>query len=283
MAGLFPPLDPDQETPLRRAGIRGIPVRMILPNLVTLLALCAGLTAIRMTMDGRYEMAVFAILVAAILDGLDGRIARYLRSTSKFGAELDSLSDFISFGVAPPILLFGWNLSSIKSFGWVAVLLFAVAGALRLARFNVKLAEEKPAWQANFFTGVPAPAGALVVLLPLYLDLVGIEVPNGLAPLVVVYVVVIAALMVSRVPTFSGKRLGRIRRDLAVPILIGVVLYVVLLASYTFEVLSVTVVLYLAYIPFGWRAWNRLAREHGDRGDELTLDVTAGEEEETAG
>lgn len=278
MAGLFPPLDPDQVTPAGRSSLRRVPVRMILPNFVTLLALVAGLTSIRMSVEGRFDMAVYAILAAAILDGLDGRLARYLRSTSKFGAELDSLSDFISFGVAPPFLLFIWNLNGIKSFGWLAVILFAVAGALRLARFNVKLSEDRPAWQANFFTGVPAPAGALVVLLPLYIDLIGIDVPDFLAPLVVAYVVLIAALMVSRVPTFSGKKLVRIRRDLALPILIGVVLYVAVLVTFTFQVLALSVLVYLAYIPFGWRSWNRLAREHGTPGDELTLDVS-GEEE----
>jgi len=226
-----------------------------------------------MTYEGRYEDAVYAILASALLDGLDGRIARMLRSTSKFGAELDSLSDFVSFGVAPAFLLYGWNLHSIHSLGWLAVLVFAIAGALRLARFNVMLATEKPAWQGNFFTGVPIPAGAIAVLLPLYLDEVGIEVPAQLAPVIVIYVVLIAALMVSRVPTFSGKKLGRIRRDLVLPLMVGVVLFTGLGLSFPFEVLSVVTIAYLSYIPFGWRAWNRLARQHGAKDDELTLDV----------
>ncbi|WP_237155115.1 CDP-diacylglycerol--serine O-phosphatidyltransferase [Oryzibacter oryziterrae] len=282
MASLFPPVDPEQGlNPNRKGKRRPIPLRMIIPNMVTLLSLCAGLTAIRMTFEERYEIAIYAIFAAAILDSLDGRIARYLRSTSKFGAELDSLSDFLSFGCAPPILLYGWNLHSIKSFGWLAVIVFAIAGALRLARFNVMLNEEKPSWQANFFVGMPIPAGALVVLLPIYLDQIGITVPPQLAPLVVVYVIVIAALMVSRVPTFSGKKLGRIRREYVLPLMLAVVLFFALLASFPFEMLAAISVAYLAYIPFGWRAWNRLARAHGDLGQELSLDVTVPDEDET--
>lgn len=273
MPGLFPPFDPEPEAAERPRRLRSIPIRSVIPNLVTLLSLCAGLTSIRMGFEGRVDMAVYAILVAAVLDGLDGRLARYLRVTSKFGAELDSLSDFLSFGVAPPLLLFVWNFHDINSFGWVAVVLFAIAGALRLARFNTMLGEDKPAWQSNFFTGVPIPAGALAVLLPIYLDRVGIDVPQAAAPAVVAYVVLIAALMVSRVPTFSGKKYGGIQREWVVPILIGVVILAMLLVSYPFHVLSILTILYLAYIPFGWRAWNRLARAHGAKEDELTLDV----------
>ena len=273
MPGLFPPFDPEPEAAERPRRLRRIPVRAVIPNLVTLLSLCAGLTSIRMGIEGRYDMAVYAIVIAAVLDGLDGRLARYLHVTSKFGAELDSLSDFLSFGVAPPLLLFVWNFHDINSFGWVAVVLFAIAGALRLARFNTMLGEDKPAWQSNFFTGVPIPAGALAVLLPVYIDRVGIDVPEAAAPVVVAYVVLIAALMVSRVPTFSGKKYGGLQREWVVPILIGVVILAMLLVSYPFHVLSILTILYLAYIPFGWRAWNRLARAHGTKEDELTLDV----------
>lgn len=273
MPGLFPPFDPEPEAVERPKRLRHIPIRSVIPNLVTLLSLCAGLTSIRMGFEGRVDMAVYAILLAAVLDGLDGRLARYLHATSKFGAELDSLSDFLSFGVAPPLLLFVWNFHDINSAGWVAVVLFAIAGALRLARFNTMLGEDKPAWQGNFFTGVPIPAGALAVLLPIYVDRVGIDVPQAAAPAVVAYVVLIAALMVSRVPTFSGKKYGGIRREWVVPILIGVVILAMLLVSYPFHVLSILTILYLAYIPFGWRAWNRLARAHGTKEDELTLDV----------
>lgn len=260
-----------ERRPPRRIG--AVPIRSIIPNMVTLLALCAGLTAVRMTIEGRYEMAVYAVLVAALLDGLDGRIARYLKSTSKFGAELDSLSDFVSFGVAPAILLYGWILHEARSLGWVAALIFASAGALRLARFNVAAAEEKPAWQSNFFTGVPAPAGAILALLPVYVSHSGLPFPEEMAPVVLVYTVVIALLMVSRIPTFSGKKLGRVRRDLVLPLFVLLVLIVGLLLSYPFETLSIAAVAYLMAIPFGWRTFNRLAREHGEAEQEIGFEA----------
>ncbi len=263
----------------RRRRIGEIPIRAVIPNMVTLLALCAGLTAVRMTIEGRYELAVYAVLVAALLDGLDGRIARFLRSTSKFGAELDSLADFISFGVAPAILLYGWILHEARSFGWVAALIFASAGALRLARFNVAASEEKPAWQSNFFTGVPAPAGAILALLPIYASFSGLPVPQESAPVVLAYTVLVALLMVSRVPTFSGKKLGRIRRDLVLPLFVGLVLGVGLLLSFPFETLSILAVAYILAIPVGWRAFNRLARAHGEAEQEIGFEpVTEGED-----
>jgi CDP-diacylglycerol---serine O-phosphatidyltransferase len=255
----------------RRIG--RIPVRAILPNMVTVLALCAGLTAIRMTIEARYELAIYAVLAAAVLDGLDGRIARFLKSTSKFGAELDSLSDFVSFGVAPAILLYGWILHEVRSFGWLAALVLAIAGALRLARFNVQADVEKPAWQGNFFTGVPAPAGAILALLPLYVDFSGLDVPDVAAPLVLIYTVVVALLMVSRIPTFSGKKLGRIRRDLVLPLFVALVLAVGLLLSFPFETLSMAVIAYLAAIPLGWRAYNRMAAAHGLEAREIGFEA----------
>ena len=272
MSNIFPPFDPLDGKPQPVRRLRRIPIRAIIPNMVTLLALCAGLTAIRMTIEGRYELAVYAILVAAVLDGLDGRIARFLKSTSKFGAELDSLSDFVSFGVAPGILLFGWILGEVRSFGWLAALVFAIAGALRLARFNVMIDADKPAWQSNFFTGVPAPAGAMAAMLPLYLSFAGLTIPPEAAWVVVVYTLVIALLMVSRIPTYSGKKLGRVRRDLVIPLFVGLVVAVGLLVSFPFEVLAIATILYLIGIPFGWRAWNRLAVAHGATGEQVTFD-----------
>src|SRR6202047_1746852 len=157
--------------PPRGRGIRAVPLRIILPNLVTLLALCMGLTAIRFAIEGQFETAVIAVIVAAILDGLDGRIARALRGTSRFGAELDSLADFVAFGGAPALLLYFWGLREMKSFGWFAVLVFAIAAALRLARFNIMIDDpNRPPWQAHFFTGMPAPAGAIVGLFPLFFN-----------------------------------------------------------------------------------------------------------------
>ncbi|WP_246329300.1 CDP-alcohol phosphatidyltransferase family protein [Chthonobacter rhizosphaerae] len=273
MATIFPPVDHHEAPrPKRRRAVRGIPVRMIIPNAVTLLALCSGLTSIRMTIEGRWEIAVYAILVAAVLDGLDGRIARYLRSTSRFGAELDSLADFLCFGAAPAILLYGWILHGVKSFGWLAALVLAIAMALRLARFNAMLDVEKPAWQANFFTGVPAPAGALAVLLPVYISFVGVEFAPWAAPIVIAYVFLIAFLTVSRIPTFSGKKMARIRREWVLPVLVALVVLVSLIVSFPFEMLTAIVIAYLACIPFGWRHWNRLAREHGAREDEVGFD-----------
>lgn len=263
MANLFPPFDPE-ETPRRRVRqLRQIPFRLILPNLVTLLAMCAGLTAIRMAIEGRLEFAVSAILLAALLDGIDGRIARLLRSTTRFGAELDSLTDFVNFGVAPAILLYVWTLTELRSVGWIAALVFAICGALRLARFNVALdATDKPDWHADFFVGVPAPAAAGIVLLPLYLEFLGL--PHGFftAPLVLVYTLAIAFLMISKLPTWSGKRFGRrVSRDAVLPIFVLVVLFVALLASFPWQVLSACVAAYLASLPFAWDAWSRNAAE----------------------
>jgi CDP-diacylglycerol---serine O-phosphatidyltransferase len=259
--------DQAEAPPPRRIG--HISIRAIIPNMITLLALCAGLTAIRMTFESRFDVAVYAILAAAVLDGLDGRVARYLNSTSKFGAELDSLSDFVSFGVAPAILMYGWILNEVRSVGWVVALVFAIAGGLRLARFNAAIDEVKPSWQSNFFTGVPAPAGAMLVLLPIYISRGGFTIPGAAAPIVLGYVLLIAFLMVSRIPTFSGKKLGAIRRDLVFPLFVGLVIGVGLLLSYPFQVLAAVSIAYLAAIPLGWRSWNKLARQHGAAEQEI--------------
>ena len=151
-----------------------IPVRMLLPNFFTLLSLCAGLTAIRMAIELRYEMAIALVVIAALLDGVDGRLARALKAQSKFGAELDSLADFVNFGVAPAVIVFIWGLGTLRGLGWISVLVFALAMGLRLARFNAMIDVDKPKWQGNYFTGMPAPAGAITVLLPLYLDGLGL-------------------------------------------------------------------------------------------------------------
>ncbi|MBA5779387.1 CDP-diacylglycerol--serine O-phosphatidyltransferase [Stappia sp. F7233] len=237
-----------------------MPLRLVLPNLVTLLALCAGLTAIRMALEARWEMAIGAIVLAAFLDAMDGRLARLLKGTSKFGAELDSLADFVNFGVAPALILYSWLLHEVRSLGWIAALVFSISAALRLARFNVSIDDpDKPAWSVNFFTGVPAPAGALTALLPVYMEFVGV-LPHWeeFAPVVAVYVVVVGLLMVSRLPTFSGKKLGtRIRRDLVLPLFVLAVLFVALLVSYPFEVLMVGSIAYLVSIIFAWRSYQR--------------------------
>jgi CDP-diacylglycerol--serine O-phosphatidyltransferase len=170
---------------------------MLLPNIITLLALCAGLTAIRLTIEGRIELALGAIVFAAVLDGVDGRIARLIKGQSRFGAELDSLADFVNFGVTPALILYFWKLDEVNNVGWIAVIVFAISMSLRLARFNATMDDpNKPAYAENYFTGVPAPAGALCALLPIYLALLGApEIP---AIVIALYVLVIAFLMVSR-------------------------------------------------------------------------------------
>jgi CDP-diacylglycerol--serine O-phosphatidyltransferase len=259
---VFPPFDP--APPARRSRrFKPIPVRTLLPNLITLLALCAGLTAIRVAVEGRLELALAAIVFAALLDGIDGRIARMLKGTSRFGAELDSLADFVNFGVAPALILYFWGLAEIKSAGWIASIIFAVCTGLRLARFNVMIDDpNKPAWAGNFFTGIPAPAGAITVLLPIYLNFLG--VPNGLLTvwLTFFYTLAIALLMVSKLPVFSGKRVGkRVPPDMVLPVFVVVVLFFALLISYPWVVLSVGTIAYLACLPLGWLSYREYQRK----------------------
>src|SRR5712675_1940045 len=189
------PFEPNIPTAKRRR-FRFVPVRTLVPNLITLLALCAGLTGIRLAIEGRLEWAVAAIVFAAVLDGLDGRVARMLKGTSRFGAELDSLADFVNFGVAPALILYFWKLHELKSAGWIAALVFAICAALRLARFNVMIEDpNRPAWAGNYFVGVPAPAGAITVLLPIYLQFLGLPHFELMTSLTFLYTLGIAFLM----------------------------------------------------------------------------------------
>ncbi|MFD2251584.1 CDP-diacylglycerol--serine O-phosphatidyltransferase [Pseudochelatococcus lubricantis] len=266
MSDLFPPFVPDPEEP-RRRRFRPIPLRLLAPNLITLLALCLGLTAIRMAIEGRLDLAVFSIAVAAVLDGADGRVARYLKGTSRFGAELDSLSDFVNFGVAPALLLYTFILDELKSLGWIAAIVYAIAAALRLARFNVMLDDpSRPEWQKNYFVGMAAPAGALTVLLPVYLHFIVWPVGELAAPVVAVYTVFIGLLMVSRMPTFSGKALGqRIARDMVLPLFVLFVLFTALLVSFPFHVLALATVAYLVSLPLGVARHRARAREEAEK------------------
>jgi CDP-diacylglycerol--serine O-phosphatidyltransferase len=178
MDPLLPRLEDEERRRRHRLLFRHnkIPVRMLVPNFFTLLSLCAGLTAIRMAIELRYELAIALVVIAALLDGVDGRLARALKAQSRFGAELDSLADFVNFGVAPAVILFIWGLGGLpRGFGWIVALVFALATGLRLARFNTMLEVEKPKWQSDYFTGMPVPAGAIAVLLPLYLDGLGLS------------------------------------------------------------------------------------------------------------
>lgn len=259
----------EQESLRRRRRLlfrhRQVPVRMLVPNFFTLLGLCAGLTSIRMSIEGRWELALGLVVFAAALDGIDGRVARLLKASSRFGAELDSLADFVNFGVAPAFLIFTWGLGELKSVGWICVMIFALASALRLARFNVAIDEEKPKWQSNFFIGMPTPAAAIVVLLPVYLSHVGLDAraSNWLLNVVLVYTLLIAFLMVSTIPTYSGKLMGeRISREWVLPIFIVAIGFVALLLTYPYPTLAGVTIAYLALLPVGWRRFQaKLATE----------------------
>jgi CDP-diacylglycerol--serine O-phosphatidyltransferase len=258
---VFQPLDPGPTRSRRR--FKAIPVRVLLPNLITLLALCAGLTAMRMAVENSMQLALAAIVFAALLDGIDGRIARLLKGTSRFGAELDSLADFVNFGVAPALILYFWGLHELKSAGWIAALVFAICAALRLARFNVMIDEpNQPAWAGNFFTGIPAPAGAITVLLPIYLDLLGMPTNLIVVWIAFVYTLLIALLMVSRLPVFSGKRVGkRVPPEMVLPVFVVVVLFFALLISYPWQVLTIGTLAYLACLPLGWWSYREYQRK----------------------
>jgi CDP-diacylglycerol--serine O-phosphatidyltransferase len=256
------------ETPRRQRRPRRVRVRPIsglsfnkmIPNILTLLALCAGMTAIRFAISGRFESAVIAIIIAGVLDGLDGRVARLLKASSSFGAQLDSLSDFVCFGVAPALLLYVWTMSTIGSVGWVVALLFGVCMALRLARFNTQLGiPDPPAYAYNFATGVPAPAAAGVALLPLcgafeYGPTV-FQSPYFCA----VTTVGTAALMVSRVPTFSGKRF-RVPTHYVLPVMIGVAILVAFLTTAPWPTFLFIGLAYVGSIPLSVRSFNRLRK-----------------------
>ena len=246
-----------------RRRFKAIPVRTLLPNLITLLALCAGLTAIRLAIEEKLDWALAAIVFAALLDGIDGRIARMLKGTSRFGAELDSLADFVNFGVAPALILYFWGLHELKSAGWIAALVFAICAGLRLARFNVMIDDpNKPAWAGNFFTGIPAPAGAITVLLPIYLNFLGVSAGLITVWLTFIYTLAIALLMVSRLPVFSGKRVGkRVPPEMVLPVFVFVVLFFALLVSYPWQVLTIGTLAYLACLPLGWLSYREYQRK----------------------
>jgi len=248
-------LDPDRRQ-RRLHRFRQIPVRTLVPNVITLLALCAGMTGIRLALENRYELALGAIVFAAMLDAIDGRVARMIKGTSRFGAELDSLADFFNFGVAPGLILYFWGLNALGNLGWIAAMVFAICTALRLARFNVQIDDPlRPAWAGNFFTGVPAPLGAIVVLLPIYLSFLRVPVP---VVLTFVYTLAIAGLMVSRLPVLSGKKIGtRVRPEMVAPVIIVAVLLIALLISYPWELLSVVSLTYLVLLPLGWFSYRR--------------------------
>jgi len=257
------PFEPTR-APQKRRRFRQIPVRTLVPNLITLLALCAGLTAIRFAIEAKLEWAVAAIVFAATLDGIDGRVARMLKGTSRFGAELDSLADFVNFGVAPALILYFWGLHELGNAGWIAAMVFAICAGLRLARFNVMIDDpNRPPWAANFFVGMPAPGGAITVLLPIYVTFLGLPHLAFAAPLVLFYTLAIAFLMVSRLPVFSGKRVGkRVAPELVLPLFVVVVLSFALLIAYPWPVLATATIIYLASLPFGFMSYRNHQRSN---------------------
>src|SRR3981189_2104848 len=259
------PFDPKYPE-MRRRRVRPIPVRSPGPNFITLLAICAGLTAIRLSTEGRMELAVYAIVFAAVLDGIDGRVARMIKGQSKFGAELDSLADFVNFGVAPGLILYFWQLHELGNGGWIACMVFAISGGLRLARFNASIDDpDKPPFAANYFTGVPAPLGALTVLLPIYLAFLGVPMPP--AWLTAAYTLVIGFLMVSRLPVFSGKTVRmRVPPEMVLPVFVSVVFFIALLIGYPWYFLSAGTCVYLLSLPAGWKSYRDHARKAAARG-----------------
>ncbi len=261
MSDLFPPFAPDPNEPRKRL-FKPVPFRVIVPNIITLIALCLGLTAIRLAFEGRYEPAVVAIVVAAVLDGIDGRVARMLKGTSRFGAELDSLADFVNFGVTPALILYSFLLNDLKAIGWIAVLVFAIAMVLRLARFNVMLDDpHRPEWKKNFFTGMPAPAGALTSMLPLYLSFLGFPIGPAIAPIALVYLLGLAFLMVSTIPVYSGKTIGvKVPRHWVLPIFVLSVAVFGLLVNFPWEMLTGITVLFLGSIPLSVMRYRQLER-----------------------
>ncbi|MEX2451049.1 MAG: CDP-diacylglycerol--serine O-phosphatidyltransferase [Rhodospirillales bacterium] len=234
----------------------------MIPNILTLLALCAGLTAIRFGLQENWQPAIIALVAAAIFDGLDGRVARILKGTSKFGAELDSLSDFISFGVAPTILLYLWTMQGWGRFGWLLVLIFSVCCALRLARFNTALdePEKRPPFAINFFTGVPAPAAAGLVVVPMVLSFQFGDAFFRHPAFVTFFLITVSALMVSRLPTLAMKKF-KVENRWVLPLMLFIGLYAASLVSAPWATLSATAILYVLSIPYSIRLHRKLERE----------------------
>ena len=266
-------MDSDFRSP--RGRLRGFSINRLIPNVLTLAALCSGLTAIRFALQGDLKLAVIAVIVASIFDALDGRVARRLGVASRFGAELDSLSDFLCFGVSPALVLYLASLKDAGALGWVVTLMFPMCSALRLARFNTALLADTPppAWTGSYFTGVPAPAGALLALIPLMVSF-EIEATWPRHALVVgTVLIVVGGLMVSRLPTFSFKK-GRVPRHLVLPSLLAAALVMGVLASSPWIGLSLLGLAYASLIPLSWLSYRRQAardRETAAAGDVVTL------------
>jgi len=235
--------------------------RMLLPNMLTLFGVCIGLTSIRFALDGKYEFAIIAIIFAALIDGLDGRIARLIKGTSKVGKELDSLTDMISFGVAPAFIMYFWKLNTLGRFGWLLCLVYVICVALRLARFNIN-SNQEPSWRDNFFEGVPSPAGGILVLTPLIYSLSGLSFfqinYNIIVP---IFFIATAFLLISKFPTYSFKKIV-IQRKATIFLLFGIVLFFGLLLIYTFNVIAISALIYLVLLPISFIHYQRLKNQN---------------------
>ena len=235
--------------------------RMILPNMLTVIGVCIGLTSIRFALDGRFEFAIIAIIFAALIDGLDGRIARLIKGTSKVGKELDSLTDMISFGVAPAFIMYFWKLNSLGRFGWLICLVFVICVALRLARFNVN-SNQEPSWRDNFFEGVPSPAGGILVLTPLIISLSGFNYIKLNYDLIVpIFFVLTSFLLISKFPSYSFKKIVIPRRT-TIFLLFGIVLFFGLLLIYTFNVIAISTLVYLILLPVSYFHYQKIKKKH---------------------
>ena len=235
--------------------------RVILPNILTLVGVCIGLSSIKFALDDRYGIAIIAIVIAALIDGLDGRIARLIKGTSKVGKELDSLTDVISFGVAPAFIMYFWSLNNLGKFGWLLCLIYVICVALRLARFNVN-SNEEPSWRDNFFEGIPSPAGGILVLMPLIYSLSGFEIfKMNFEIIVPVLFVTVSFLLISKFPTYSLKKIV-VPRSLTIFLLFSIVLFVGLLLIYPFKVMIISGMLYLSLIPISFAHYLKLNKKN---------------------
>ncbi len=236
--------------------------RIILPNAITLIGVCIGLSSIKFAIDGRFAIAIIAILFAGLMDALDGRIARLIKGTSKMGKELDSLGDVISFGVAPALIMYFWNLQYLDKLGWFVCLIYVVCVALRLARFNIN-SEEEPSWKDNFFEGMPSPAGGIIVLMPLILSFSGLDkflFKINYDLLVPSFFIVVSILLISTIPTYSFKKIV-IPRTMTKFLLFGIVLFFGALLVYTFKILAVSCFIYLCLIPISYFHFKKIKKE----------------------
>jgi len=235
--------------------------RMILPNMLTLIGVCIGLTSIRFALDEKFELAIIAIIFAALIDGLDGRIARLMKGTSKVGKELDSLTDMISFGVAPAFIMYFWKLNTLGRFGWLLCLIYVICVALRLARFNIN-SNQEPSWRDNFFEGVPSPAGGILVLTPLIISLSGFDFFQINYEIIVpTFFVVTSFLLISKFPSYSFKKIVIPRRT-TIFLLFGIVLFFGLLLIYTFNVIAISAIVYVFLLPISFVHFQKIKKQH---------------------